>query len=309
MNIKTGQIKTDITDAKLQQLVMETLLAQTNFPPELKTLLKSGAAIQGIMNAEAMLWELNDDMPSIPDAWGRALFAMALPVRGIVEMDKVGWIAAAGVAGASASAVSVGTVATRFGLALALGVPAGWVALASAGIGALLVEGLYGLGAALLPNPNSTVGRGQIGQATWDEAIQDYGTYFSSYLDKVMQAIELKKQMNKQIEAYKLNDISVKYNPMDKKNVKVLENFMIGAVLLMKTKRAAERIAEGRSAEDALKYGVAAYHAVDMDDVNEKLGRSGALIFPSEAEFASLGTKRKEHYDYVNKAVTYAKSH
>ncbi len=303
MNIQTGKIQTDITDTKLQQLVMQTLLSETetNFRPELKTLLESGAVIQGIINAEAMFWELNDDMPSIPDAWGRALFAMALPVRGIVEMDKVGWIAAAGAAGVSA-------VAAKFGLALTLGVPTGWVALASAGIGILLVEGLYGGIGAFSPNFNSTVGRGQIGQANWDEAIQDYGSYFSTYLDKVVQAIELKKQMKKQIETYKLNDLSVKYNPMDKKNVKVLENFMIGAVLLMKTKRAAERIAEGRSAEDALKYGIAAYHGVDMNDVNKKLGRAGALTFPSEAEFASLGTKRKQHYDYINEAFTYAKS-
>lgn len=300
MQIHKGKINTDITDAKLQELAIKTLVPQTSFPPELKKLLKP-SLIQGIINAEAARWGVNDDMPSIPDAWGRALFTAALPVRGPVNQDPIGWIAAGTAAGTSA-------VTAKLGIAITLGVPAGWVALASAGIGLILVEGLFFVIGAAAPNPNSSVGRGQITQQTWDKAAKEYGAHFATYLDKVMQAIDLKKQMQQKVEAYKLNNISVKYNPMDKKNVKVLENFMIGAALLSQTSRAAKRISEGRSAEDALKYGIAAYHGIDMNKVNTDLGRYGALHFPSKAEFASLGATRQDHYSYIEEVINHAQS-
>ena len=304
MQIHKGKIDTDITDAKLQELAIKTLVPQSSFPPELKKLLKP-SLIQGIINAEAARWGINDDMPSIPDAWGRALFVAALPVRGPVNQDPIGWIAAAGVGTVAASSSAV---AAKFGIAITLGVPTGWAILAAAGVALVLVEGLFFLGGAIAPNPNSSVGRGQITQQTWDKAAKEYGAHFAAYLDKVMQTIDLKKQMQQKVEAYKLNNISVKYNPMDKKNVKVLENFMIGAVLLSQTKRAAGRISEGRSAEDALKYGIAAYHGIDMNQVNTDLGRYGALHFPSKAEFASLGATRQDHYSYIEEVLNHAQS-
>ena len=95
---------------------------------------------------------------------------------------------------------------------------------------------------------------------------------------------------------------------MDKKNVKVLENFMIGAALLSQTGQAARRISEGRSAADALKYGIAAYHGIDMNKVNTDLGRYGALHFPSKAEFASLGATRQDHYSYIEEVYDHARS-
>ena len=307
MQIHKGKIDTDITDAKLQELAMKTLVAQSNFPPELKKLLKPGL-IQGIINAEAARWGINDNMPSIPDAWGRALFAAALPVRGAVNQDPIGWIAAAGITATTAGAVTAGVAIAKFGVAITLGVTAGWVVLATAGISLVIVEGLFFVGGAIAPNPNSSVGRGQITQQTWDKAAKEYGAHFAAYLDKVMQTIDLKKQMQQKVETYKLNNISVKYNPMDKKNVKVLENFMIGAVLLSQTSQAARRISEGRSAEDALKYGIAAYHGIDMNKVNTDLGRYGALHFPSKAEFASLGATRQDHYSYIEEVLNHVQS-
>lgn len=304
MQIHKGKIDTDITDAKLQELAMKTLVAQSSFPPELKKLLKP-SLIQGVINAEAARWGANDNMPSIPDAWGRALFAAALPVRGPVNQDPIGWIAAAGVGTVAASSSAV---AAKFGIAITLGVSAGWVALAAAGVALVLVEGLFFAIGAVAPNPNSSVGRGQITQQAWDKATKEYGAHFAEYIDKVMQAIDLKKQMQQKVEAYKLNNISVKYNPMDKKNVKVLENFMIGAALLSQTGGAAKRISEGRSAADALKYGIAAYHGIDMNKVNTDLSRYGALHFPSKAEFASLGATRQDHYSYIEEVLNHAQS-
>ncbi len=306
MNIFKGEIKASISDARLQELAMEVLLPQAPLPEELKALIKP-ALIQGIIDAEAADWEWNDDFPSIPNAWGRALFAMSLPVKGIAEMDDAGWYAAGGAGLGAGLGAGIGTVAAKFGIGITLGSLAGWLALAGAGLGIVLVEGAYGvLGAIGNPkNPtrdiNSSVGRGQISQGAWDQAVAAYGAYFPQYLDKVMQEIKLKTRMQLAMSSYKLNDISVKYNPMGKQNVKVLENFMIAAALLKKCHRAGDRISEGRSAEDALKYGIAAYHGVDMNAVNKALGREGALGFPSEAEFASL--KRKDDYNYVMEVV------
>ena len=306
MQIHEGKIESDITDAKLQELAIKTLVPQSGFPATLKQLLKPGL-IQGIINAEAARWGVNDDMPSIPDVWGRALFAMALPVRGVVNKDPIGWIAATTAVGTAATtAFGTSAVAAKFGVAITLGVPAGWIALAGAGVALVLVEGLFFAIGAIAPNPNASVGRGQITQQTWDKAAQKYGAHFAGYLDQVMKTIDLKKQMQQNVETYQLNNISVKYNPMDKRNVKVLENFMIGAVLLLQVDRAAERMKEGRSAEDALKYGIAAYHGIDMNKVNTDLGKYGNIAFPSKAEFESLGTTRQDHYSYIEEVINYA---
>ncbi len=294
MNIFKGEIKASISDARLQELAMEVLLPQAPLPEELKALIKP-ALIQGIIDAERTLWQMNDDFPAIPGRWARTLFAMSLPVRGIAEMDDIGWVSAGIGAGAGAGA------GLGFAMAFAVSTPIGWMALAGAGIGVVLVSLGMGVLTAITSDYTTTVGRGQISQGAWDQAVAAYGAYFPQYLDKVMQEIKLKTRMQLAMSSYKLNDISVKYNPMGKQNVKVLENFMIAAALLKKCHRAGDRISEGRSAEDALKYGIAAYHGVDMNAVNKALGREGALGFPSEAEFASL--KRKDDYNYVMEVV------
>ena len=55
MQIHEGKIDSNITDAKLQELAIKTLVPQSGFPATLKQLLKPGL-IQGIINAEAARW-------------------------------------------------------------------------------------------------------------------------------------------------------------------------------------------------------------------------------------------------------------
>lgn len=287
-----------IGDQRLRQLVFEAMGTDPQIPEELKAVMRP-EWIGGILAAEKKRWGLNDNLPSLPDPAERALFAMKMPIQGVQEQDLLGWITAIGFAGAMIFPFVRRTPADRDVLGPFI-------------IGIFTVEILYGTLGAILPNPNTSVGRGQIKQRAWNQALQYFAPAFPVYLRLVEREAHLKTPMRPSLEQYQLNDISTKYNPMDRQNIKILDNFMIGAVLLQHMLRQDQPYQKKQDLQDKIKYGIAFYHgtsAITLRQINRILGLRGQAQFPPEqaSQNAKLSSKEQDIIRYVYEVYHYGR--
>ena len=287
-----------------------------------------GSYIQGIIEAEKKRWNhANDNLPSFDYLWPehnrtvqgmmRALFAVTLPVTaGFNETPTSGlYVVIAGTAGAAittgAAGISHALVALGF-----ISAPVSVPILAIAGAG--FAFGLIVIGAAAaIKDPNQSVGRGQITGASWQDAIDNgFGVYFThDYFPAVLKEIQLNEKAQQKIkEAVQdedgVNSTSIAFNPLDRSNVRVIENFMIGAVLLGKI--IPRHKGNQRKAEDVIKYGIGMYKSSigHLNGINQALKRTDNLPFPPKTAIQDnrLSKEQQDTIRYVYEVYDHAQS-
>lgn len=284
-----------------------------------------GSYIQGIIEAEKKRWNhANDNLPSFDYLWPqdnrvvqgmmRALFAVSLPVTaGFNETPAsglyvviAGATSAAGAAGISYALVALGAISAPVSVPI----------LAIAGVGfafGLLVVGT----AAAVKDFNQSVGRGQITGASWQDAIDNsFGVYFThDYFPAVLKEIQVNEKAQQKVkEAVQdeagVNSTSIAFNPLDKSNVRVIENFMIGAVLLGKI--IPRHKGNQRKAEDVIKYGIGMYKSSigHLNGINQALKRTDTFPFPPKTAIQDnrLSKEQQDTIRYVYEVYDHAQS-
>lgn len=336
--IAKGSIKGTLSDYELQQLTAQTLhkTAQEVIPQRPSVLALSeekrkaaqtllteltqnfrGAYIQGIINAEKSRWNnANDNLPSFDylaperskeyQALYRALFTASLPFTYFANTGTAGfWVVG------TATAVSYGLATLGF-----LSAPISLPFLSIAGsVFALTYLGISLTG--IVKNPNTSVGRGQITGRAWEDAVARFGKYFNlDYFPKVLSQIHLSEKTqefmrNKAINPNGVNSVSISFNPLGPNNMRIVDNFMIGAVLLDKMQ---DRHRGGqRSLEDTIKYGIATYKSSVgyLNGISQALGLDAPLQFFERASISDsrLDTEQQDTIRYVYEVYDHAQSH
>ena len=339
--IHKGAISAKITDSRLQEMAANTLkkTVQGNIAPlnyyksqatqkiiaDVVAKFK-GSYIQGIIEAEKKRWNpANDSLPSFDYLWPqdnpavqamvRSLFAVSLPVTAAFSETYTSglYVVAAGAAGAVGTAGIYQALVALGAIAAPISLPV----LAIAGAGFAL--GLLVVGAvAAVKDFNQSVGRGQITGAAWKDAIDNgFGAYFNKdYLPAVLKEMQVSEKAQKKLkekveDESGINSISVTFNPLGKNNVRIIENFMIGAVLLGKIM---PRHRDGqRLAEDVIKYGIGMYKGSlgHLNAINQALGTPQAIPFPPKTAITDtrLTKMQQDTIRYVYEVYEYAQAH
>ena len=127
----------------------------------------------------------------------------------------------------------------------------------------------------------STIGRGKVSQIAYDDVIENFSEELILYCDEVNATL-----------CYDFNEDSASPN---------IEDFIVTAYLSINIER---RQKDGRTAEDAAKFGIAYYHGARTTIIKAQESASDKISFSEIESALSSGTKaEKDILNYINEVL------